>query len=405
MLAVVGGCNWFGGGGGIAEMTFGVFLNNALDKVNVAIDKAREGGRLLELQAGNELALALENMRTTYDDSLDKTISSVDAKVKDDIEKIALLASQLENKAANDLKDAIAQGQQIANTLPLVDKHPQVRKISPHYFTPGNILLHVAGNFPQLSEPDYKPYLEIGTAKVYGEEATQDLAFHFSFGLPEQDKLQYSRVKLVVPFKSGALSSKKNGEFHLLLGQLPKSPGTIKITSKHEKDQVERQHIATQTWQQHSSNDDHKDIIHTSPTYSGWKVLPDTVKFVVEWSQGDENDQWSKRLVSTDAGRVIYSVTTIYHRIGTSGKVNFHFEFDIERHQTVSEYVTEDVELRWGQSRTFPYPAGTWKVVYQPFQGESQEFAGASNANKFLTVSTEGNELKLLATPPGELEL
>jgi len=87
-------------------------------------------------------------------------------------------------------------------------------------------------------------------------------------------------------------------------------------------------HFRTVTWRQESSNDD-LDGNYYGPAHPGYTILTDTIQFVVEWSQGDEGDQWSKNLISY--GPVGFHVHTVHHGIGTSGKVWFHFEYDLKK--------------------------------------------------------------------------
>lgn len=85
--------------------------------------------------------------------------------------------------------------------------------------------------------------------------------------------------------------------------------------------------VFTQSWQQHSSHHDHTNLICGPVVDSGWKIDASTIQFVVEWSQGDRNDQWSA-IQKENSGRVCYEVKTVYHRFGTSGKVNWHYEYN-----------------------------------------------------------------------------
>src|SRR6266481_376846 len=73
----------------------------------------------------------------------------------------------------------------------------------------------------------------------------------------------------------------------------------------------ERKHYKTSSWQQHSSNDDLKDVEHCGPPHPGWRIIPETVQFVVEWSQGSVNDEWSFSQEKVSPV-VCYKVTTIH---------------------------------------------------------------------------------------------
>ena len=82
----------------------------------------------------------------------------------------------------------------------------------------------------------------------------------------------------------------------------------------------------TRTWNQSSSNDDIQNNYY-GPLHPGYEILPENIQFVIEGSEGDENDAWSQRLISYNP--VGFCVTTVHHGIGTSGKVQFHFEYYI----------------------------------------------------------------------------
>jgi hypothetical protein len=86
--------------------------------------------------------------------------------------------------------------------------------------------------------------------------------------------------------------------------------------------------VRTTSWYQHSSHDDLAKNYY-GPPHPGWTIMNETIDFVVEWSQGNRGDQWSEHLISYNP--VGYHVKTVHHRIGTSGKVNFHFTYTIKR--------------------------------------------------------------------------
>jgi hypothetical protein len=97
------------------------------------------------------------------------------------------------------------------------------------------------------------------------------------------------------------------------------------VKPSDEKDDVK--HVVSPTWQQFSSNDDLENN-YFGPTIPGYRTVYESIKFVNEWSEGDEGDQWSKNLISYDP--VGFHVKTVHHGIGTSGKIRFHFEYDVQ---------------------------------------------------------------------------
>jgi hypothetical protein len=407
---LVYGCD---GGSVPGNATLGFALNSATDRIETAIRTTGEAGRGITVQAGTEAYIAIQAAKVAYDDSLNKSVDQLDATVTRKLQEIDSMVNDLESGVDSKIATVTSQAQQIANTLPFANTTPQLTTFSPRFCArlpnAGQLELEFKGNFMFAHQNDFKPSLQVGD-KSYpsAENTTQSLKFLVTPVTDAADnKTTLMKIKLSVPYEEKNLlvfKKRKVGTFNLLLGTLPTSPGKIVLSRKNVTQTREPpQHIVTQTWAQHSSNDDLKDVIYPGPSQPGWTIIDDSVRFVVEWSQGDENDQWSKTFVRANPS-VVYRVTTIHHRIGTSGKVNFHFEYDIQRSKPVEEWQPETIDLTWGQSRAFPAEPNGWKVTFDSFDGQHREFVGPA-LTRFLQVRVEGANVVLSVPEARDLTL
>lgn len=395
------GCN--GGGAAVGGATLGFALNGFADRIETVVRTAGEHGRGIIVQAGTEAYIAIQAAKIAYEDSLNKSVDKLDATTTKKLQEIQTMVNDLESNVDDKIATVTSQAQQIANTLPFANTTPQLTSFRPKFqansVNPGQIELEMRGNFLFAHRDDFKPSLRVAD-KTYepAENTTQSLKFLITPASTEvpDNKITLTKMRLTMPYEEKRFlifKSRKEGTYDLLLGTLPSSPGRITLSKKNVTETTETQHVVTQTWQQHSSNDDHKDVIYEGSGHPGWTVVDSSVKFVVEWSQGDENDQWSKTFVRANPS-VVFRVTTIHHGIGTSGKVNFHFEYDIQRPKPVESWTTEPVDLTWGQSRTFPAEPNKWKVTFDSFDGEHQEYVSPV-LHRFLQVRVEGSNVVL----------
>lgn len=225
-------------------------------------------------------------------------------------------------------------------------------------------------------------------------------------------------VELEVPYEEGPFwpfKRQREGTFRLLIGSLPPTPGKLTLHHTVTRSFEERRHVVTQTWLQDSNNNDIPDDVshgglklHHGPAHPGWQIDRDSIRLVVERVRGRQftGGNWEVRYELRQSEPVVaFGVGTV-HRSNTwlsrldSGLLQFHFEYDLTRIQTVKEWVApEEVRLRWGDSQAFPYAAGDWKLVYQSIDGSSHEIVGA-HSSPFLNVRGENGNLIVRATEP-----
>jgi hypothetical protein len=398
-VGLLAGC----GGGGVAESaTLGLALIGAADRVETVVRTAGEAGRGVVIQAGTEAYNTIQEAQAAYADSLDTSVNKLDAVTTKKLQEINTMVNDLEQSTNETINNVTSQAQQISNTLPFAKTTPQLTSIIPKFqawsATPQQFELSMQGNFVFAQRDDLKPKLQVGdTQYTPSENTTQSLKFLVTPTSMTQPTSKFAllKMKLSMPYEEGDFFKKqKVADYNLLLGILPPSPGQVTLFKKHMNPIHETQHVVTQSWQQHSSNDVLKDVYYEGPLPPArWRIVDASVRFVVEWSQGDENDQWSKMLERSNP-TVAYRVTTIHHRIGTSGKVNFQFEYDIEHTRNEEAWSQDIIPLVWGQSKAVQVDPNGWKVAFDPFDGQHQEFAGPI-LERYLELRVEGSSLVL----------
>jgi hypothetical protein len=393
--------------------TLGVLLNKLADQADQMIVDARNSGNSVAMGIGREAALAIANAQAAYSNALDETIAKLDPKIKDTTDKIQSLLNDITSGAVNTVDLATTRAQQIINTLPWRNNEPQVTAITPQFAVPSEqlpIIVRFQGNFPNSSMSGFEPYLLVSGKKIASQNTTQQLSFVIPAGslfhtnsADNAGRLQFEQVTLGVPWQDsrwgGLRHVRMEDHFNLIIGALPISPGAITIihtvTNSIPVTKVFESGPHHQCSTKECGNNDDKDHPYLETPDAAWHVVRNTSSFKVFSAQGD----WSHTFVSDDADRVQYNVTTIHHGLtgGSSGSVDFRIYFNETTTQTTTSLVPETMSLEWGDSKTFNYPAGTWKIVFISFDGKHYEFTESSKTNPFLDI-TNGEGSMIVST-------
>ncbi len=136
---------------------------------------------------------------------------------------------------------------------------------------------------------------------------------------------------------------------------------------------------------------------------NGWEVVRNSSTFNVRHAEGD----WNQSFVSDDGNVVRYRVTTLhigaFPRGHDSGKVVFTIKFKEQRKVDTVKTESELLTLRWGDTVAFNYTAGTWTLLFQAFDGSSNEFAGSEQDNKFITIANKQGSMIVGTVDPAKL--
>jgi hypothetical protein len=95
-----------------------------------------------------------------------------------------------------------------------------------------------------------------------------------------------------------------------------------------------------------------------------------------------------------------WSIATVHHGIGTSGKVHFILHWTEYQDRQVHVPGQQQQVLEWSSSRAFTVPAGgTWSAKYTDFRGKTYDIGSAAFTNPYITVSTSGSSVMITTIP------
>jgi len=401
----------------LSGLTLGAALKVFGDQVKEIEEKAIGGGLMLEIQAGGQIGVLIQQANVAYQADLDLTYSRLNAAEQQTVNNIASLVNDYTKQIYDQAKDITSRAQQIANTLPLSKTFPQLTSFRPTYAVqdsagPINIVLN--GNFVDVAREGYNATASLN-GKVYTESTkTTDL---LSFAIPTTDlnkdpnQVTPNPIDVKIPYQETAywfFTTQKTADFTIPLAVLPKQVGTVTFTTDLAKPGTEQESFTTGEIDQDSVDDDikcggeHADLaIHSVPPDPGWTIIPSSVTWNVLWSQGHQGsgqDWWLDRNCSTPTAACL-CVSTEHHRVGTSGKVHFKITYAAERPTIANEHNQQAIALQWGEQKIFDVPVGgTWTAAFDEFDGKHVEFA-APYSNTFINVTTSGNTVSIETIP------
>jgi hypothetical protein len=413
-------------GQGVATAaTVGVVLSGLLDQVGGLIDQAKNAGNSLQMEAGREVYLALQNAQNAYAQSLNLTVSTAGGEVTKQIGQLTSLVNDVQNNTFGSLTQLTTRTQTIVNSLPFRQHQPQVERITPTFIAPRlaaqSVPVRYEGNFEFASDPSFAPILKLHAKQIpLGTNTTQKLTFELprnELGIgnnPAVDSVHFVHGTLEIPWNEsiwmGLRHRRHQDTYKTLIGVLPSSPGAISVMHFVPREVIETRAFNSTTFElcsiRECGNNDHLDVPFAVAPDAGWSVVRNTSHFDKSWNEGDNSNSF----VSDDGGQVVYKVSTVHHgAFGTSGKVRFSIGFNESRAHTVTDTVTEVINdsgrttLHWGEQRTYPFATGTYKVVFDAFDKAHFEFQAPDNGNPFLKVRDQGGSLVLVSADPATL--
>jgi hypothetical protein len=379
------------------------FLNTLEDKVRSLMDHAGAVANTIVIRAGSEVDAEINNFKNAYEDMLNKTIKELNKTMTAQLAQVNSDVTALENKTAQDAERLAVLATQGANILPLANKIPQLTFIDPSYEvapaagTTDTFTIFLRGNFVQAASPGFEPHVTVnGNSISPSMLTTQKLAFVIPRSIlsPSGHATSFVEIPIVVPYKTGFLGKKKDATFKAYIVGLPPSPGKLTLFNTVETSTPNRSQVRTTQDNMQSDRDDHEEV-RCGPNESR-TINPNSVRVVFERTEGDS---WSYHPVRVNNPSVCFWFRTEHHGVGTSDKLWWHYEYEVTFTDTGTRTDQQDVPLKWGDSRSFPFPAGQFKLVFDGFDGTHQEFLQANHNNRYIDVSNEGGGLVIAARP------
>jgi hypothetical protein len=404
----------------VGDLTLGVTLGNLMDQVQQAIEKAQNAGLSIEIQAGREVAIAIQNAQNAYANSLNLTMSAVGSEISNTVAQLNTLVTGVESNAFSNLDDLAAKVQQIVNTLPFRNKEPQLTKVTPNFVVPANItypvMLRLGGNFTNSGEPGYSPKLKVGansydTASATNQLLTFSVPITDLFSNPSSSTFNSTSVTAIVPWQSCRLKiiwcwlhKNESDSYKIFLGALPASPGKITLNWTTPGSIHNTKVFKSQTYYLTSASDGNNDD-HTQ-TYAlnaeaGWHIQQGLSK--IDEDEGSSTGSRSSSFISDSGDVASFSVSTQHRKFGVSGQT--HFQIEITEYQDVPTINpnSADIPLKWGDSKAFNYTAGTWTITFDAFDGTHSEFTSSDETNPFVKVRASGGPYIIGTADPATL--
>eukprot|EP00898_Chlorokybus_atmophyticus_P005755 jgi/Chlat1/6180/Chrsp42S05741 len=337
----------------------GMLVSELIDQfkkgISDVIDQAQGAGKEVVREAAQAALHVLQETTSQLNQLVDKSVDKLDITAQNVIGNMSVALDALRHQSDADLQKNLAALQAAANSLPLANTQPQLTSYTPRYVEAGSAIVRVVarGNFVHASMNGYAPLLE--------------------------------------GFSSGPL---------------------LPVTFHTRIPRHERRHEATHEMKQHSSRDDLRHNYHNHGVPEGWRIVRDSVRLGIIWKQGEqgtgpsnERDWWC-RLVNVTDNFIDYEVRTVHKVFGTSGKVNFRIEYDIERHSVEEQVLPTHLPLQWGGQAVEVIPDHTsfWVLDLHAPDGTHHQTATPAVLSAFNIAVTSTNKTITVRCPDPRLK-
>ena len=398
-----------------ASPTFGSLLDGLFsqvdDTIQQALQNAKDAGVELELEAGREIALAIENAKNAYKDSLDYTIDKVSVAAKNAFDRLSSMVDKFQKTTGNELKDLEIQAQQLLNTLPFSSKQPQLSNVTPRYIVVDDVardsLVTFKGNFPYSAKAGFEPSLDFsGNKCLLVDSNTQSLTFQIppsAFKDAPKNQYSYKTGNLQVPWDDGwVMSHKTEFDYKVGLGALPQTAGTGSAEYVAHDIQHNAKAVSSQAFNL-DGNNWYPEHWHTVDTpivpEQGWTIdLSKPPSLVVVPIHGKHKQE----IVSVAPNQIVVRVELYCKEGHDIGIMQFRVDYNVYQDVPIEKKRVENFVMNWKDSLLLvPQKNETIsKVIFNDYKGTHQEY-GAPTLDGILQIEAEGNgSWKIWAEPP-----
>ena len=376
-------------------------LESTIDDI---INQAENAGWDLEIQAGREISIAIQDAEIAFVNILDLTLNEVGKAVRDLINTMQTMVNDIENNIVTDLNQFYKEvNQLIVFMVEITGGRPQVTNVRPKYIVTNSntSTVQITGIFP------LEPVLILGSSLYMPTGFTNQEVI---FNLPLKSSTPnctFISAKMVSPYETGIFKLKKNADFDIWLGVLPVNPGKITVYYSGTSVQTNRQHYTSPSihaWGDPYYPEKQHWLNYVTYPDAGWTVDTSTVS--IHDDGGDHGDHGSPQFTCQDPSQVCTQVSVCASDGKHMGRVNFHVEFDEVQQVYVPYTRTEQVTLKWGDSIVMT-PASNEQIVkiaFDSFTGHHREFAGPSLDDPFLKIKVDGAQFILMMQVPTDFQ-
>jgi hypothetical protein len=403
----------------------GVTLGGAFkvlgDKVNEAIERATGAGIILEVQAGGQIAVLIQQAQAAFQNQLDLQWRNLDSAQQKIIASVFSAANEFIDRTFTNLAQLESQAQAIINTLPFTKRFPQAWRFTPAFAVPNGtapVRFEITGNFFDLPEKGFEAELVLnGDASKPPYPNVEKNSQRIVFEIPRAElkeavsRLASNSVTVRIPYKKRRFLSQRKAyaEFRATIASLPQATVTITSTvTTTTPGPVLTQTNTSQLKLQASDRDniecggEHADLaLHLAYPTNGWRVQPNTTHWALVWTQGQEGSDWFQPRNCSTPVTACLCVTTIKRGFGgESGKVKFHIVFTEEKDRSIDVPTVTTRPLEWGQTWNLHVPVGgRWEARYARFDGTTADIPAGGMKDSFLRVTIVGNTVTFATAP------
>ncbi|MBS0616236.1 MAG: hypothetical protein JSR58_06765 [Verrucomicrobia bacterium] len=409
---------------GLGAIGLGGALRLFTGSVSDLIEQARQAGLSLEIEAGRQVRLAINHFSNAYSDRMNETVDRLDDLGQRQFAELRAIVEAAQNRNHDQFADLTSRIQQFVNTLPFANLRPQVRTVSPRCVAPvtdqTHFILRIQGNFPNIGQPGLAPRLILRGNEYQPQQATvQAIEFNLPrtvLGNGEERSITLTQGELHFPHEENGLLGFGNRRiediFHLFIGMLPTSPGTIRVHIVSPGPIVRRtqQHVSQEFIQTAPEMEDRTYEIAPS---QGWHIVRGTARIRVLQkitNCGGVTDEFER----DDSDRILWKVSTwlkwpghlVYQAQNTPPTLRFQIEFQECKDESQEITRQEEIQLQWRNSRVIDLPPhARWRVVLDAFDRSHHEMAQTTMENRFITVQATSNSLTLGTVNPATLDV
>lgn len=418
-----------------------VFLGGLMDDVentmNSIIQNAENATINVEIEAGRQLTIAIQNAKNAYQESLQMSVDKVETAIQDRLKQLDGMVQLFQAKNMELIKKMAQDVQLFINSLPFSKLNPQLKEASPKYVVldsnSPDLRVNFSGNFPFSADPKYpptltfnnKPFKKIDSTTLnFIFEGPVDALFPKSTNAPT-DKYAYSVGKLEIPWDNTenlpwykrllGYTDTKTYEYDILETALPLSPGRITAiyTSSQSGDPIRKRYVSATIHEDANHayrkgkcgySDVHRFSFNPDPEF---KVILGTQALIVHPGAHGNHHEFIDGVSEMGVNaRIEMDACSGKHM----GIIDFHVEFDEIKPTTVEKIQQLPINLKWGESQVLPIKDANHgrliKVVFASFDGLTNEFGTNTDlSNRYIKIYNQGDSLKLQAQPPADIAL
>ncbi len=410
VAAVLGGIGRVGIAGIAGEQpeshapgTLGAWLKERQTTSESGASGAMAAQREVSVTAALQAQRAIARARIALRDRLAARVETLDAGTRETLSEIDAAIATLPAAEPRVAKQAGDRIQLVADKLAVPAQVPQVRSFGPVYlfpFLPFQTLT-VRGNFPAQYPEGEVPKLTVNgrVFKAYTYDAQS-----LGFSLPADSLVQaaqgvaWSRAELEIPWEAPRFDTFARQGFgnFVVIGMLPNSPGRVTIDHQVE---ITRSEEVARTSEALTLNADAGESEQTAcltlkpaELAAGWKLKAGSVAPVFAAQSGGALKDHGKK--SEDERSVCWRV-----ELNAAERLVWRLTAVLRRDLRESRTESESLDLAWGGSRVFNFPAGSWKVRYAKFEGAEVVFGETDLSSPLFRVEGNARSVKVIAYP------